>query len=194
MRGPNRSALPLRATRSAALSIAGLVALGGVVACDDDGSMAADQPKSTRSSTSASPPRSPAPSAADQVLKQYRAFWASLVPTADAAKERRRALLAPYATDPALSRILRGMLAQELSGRGVYGEVILYPEPPRVSGRTAEIADCQNASMSGQKDRRTGERLTRGVKNNPVTVTMTRGGDGIWRVATVDYPGGTCQP
>ncbi len=48
--------------------------------------------------------------------------------------------------------------------------------------------------MSGQKDRKTGERLTRGLKNNPVAVTMTRGADGVWRVATVDYPGGECQP
>jgi hypothetical protein len=131
---------------------------------------------------------------AEQISTQYGAFWAVLTPASDASRERRRAMLEPYATEPALSRILRGMLAQELAGRGAYGEDVLHPDPPEITGRTATISDCLDSSLSGQKDRRTGERLTRGVKNNPVVVTMTRGEDGVWRVATVDYPGGKCRP
>jgi hypothetical protein len=128
----------------------------------------------------------------DLVLAQYTAFWKTITPAAQAPASRRRAILAPVAADPELSRLLRGLVAAEAVGEGQYGVEVPRARVTNVRGATADVVDCQDASHAGKTNRRTGKPITRGVARNPVKATLRRGADGIWRVATVEFRGGTC--
>jgi len=183
-----------RVGSGAAAALCALAASVALVGCDDESGLALERPEPTPSTAGSAPSPLTAASTPERVLAQYEGFWSVVVPVADAPKERRRAMLEPYATDPALGRILRGVLAQEAYGRSTYGKYVLHPKAPEIAGAVATVQDCQDTSQAGQKDRKTGERLTKGVKNNPVVVTMKRSKDGVWRVATVEYVDGECRP
>ena len=193
---PARTWRPLRPSDSRAarrLLWAPLVAVA-VAGCSGGGhvkitdSSQAASPSPTASSPSATP------SARDQVLSQYRAFWAR-VPSASAARaSQRRALLAPYTDDPELSSLLRGMAQQDARGEEIYGENVPHPKISRFSlaQGLAVISDCQDSSRSGVERRSDHKRITVGVKANPVVATMRRGADGRWRVSFVSYPKSSC--
>jgi hypothetical protein len=102
------------------------------------------------------------------------------------------ATLATVATNPVLSRLYEGTRLQRAQGTRLYGQVVPHPTLRALTGGTARVIDCQDASHAGQADARTGTPKTVGVARSPVTATLTRGPDGVWRVADVDYPGGTC--
>jgi hypothetical protein len=135
---------------------------------------------------------SPTPSVVDQVLTQYTAFWAMITPASQAPVAQRRAVLAPYAMDPELSRLLRGLVAAEAVGEGQYGAEVPRARVASVRGAVADVVDCQDASNAGKISLKTGKKLTRGVVRNPVTATLRRASDGRWRVATVEFGGGGC--
>jgi hypothetical protein len=151
-------------------------------------SVAASGPTATATGT---PGRSTVP-VADQVLAQYTAFWTVITPASRAPAARRRAILAPYATDPELSRLLRGLVAAEAVGEGQYGAEVPRARVTSVRGDTAAVIDCQDASNAGKLSLETGKKLTRGVARNPVNATLRRGTDGRWRVATVEFTRGEC--
>jgi hypothetical protein len=144
---------------------------------------------STSPTTAARPS---APTEDQQVLRQYAAFWTVITSASQAAASRRPALLAPYATEPELSRLLRGLLATDAAGQRQYGAAIPRARVVSIRGATASVADCQNAAGAGLASRTTGERLTRGVVRNPVNATLLRGSDGRWRVSTVEFTKGRC--
>lgn len=149
-------------------------------------------------SGSSAAPSSPDPSAAgppsQQVLAQYRAFW-SVLPAASAAPAgERQAMLAPYAADPELTSVLQGMREADHQGTVFYGRDVPRPTIRSVSSvqGIAVIRDCQDSSHAGNKDRRTGRRLTVGVARHLVVATMNLGPDGRWRVASVSYEKSKC--
>jgi hypothetical protein len=144
------------------------------------------------SSTPSATPSSSAPSEAGQVLAQYQAFWTLLTPVSQAPASRRRAMLVPYVTEPELSRLLRGLLAADAVGEGIYGAAVPHARVTSVRGDTAAVADCQDASHSGRTRRATGKPINRGVPRNPVQATLRRGPDGQWRTSTVHFLGGSC--
>jgi len=140
-----------------------------------------------------SPSHTPTPTTEqERILAQYAAFFAALTPTSEAPDAQRRELLAPYAVDPVLSRTLRGMLASDKLGQVGYGEIALRPRIAKVDKGIAVVRDCQDASRHGRKERATGKIVTRGTQHDLAVVTLKRAPDGVWRVATVDYPGGAC--
>jgi len=131
-------------------------------------------------------------SEAERVLAQYATFWTLITPASRAAPSSRRAMLAPYATDPELSRLLRGLLATDAVDQQDYGAPIPHARVTTIRGNTAGVFDCQDASRAGLASRSSGRRLTRGVSRNPVNATLLRGPDGQWRMSTVEFPGGSC--
>jgi hypothetical protein len=183
-------------------SLAGSVAVVGLAVtllltagCKGNDAASLEQPDarpSATTSTETAPTSAATQSAVDGVLAQYRGFWSVVVPVADAPRDRRKKMLEPYSVDPALSRILRGVVAAETYGRSSYGEYVLRPDPPTIKGATATVRDCQDSSGVGLRDRKTGKRLTRGRSHDPVVTTLRRGADGVWRVATVEYLDGSC--
>lgn len=130
----------------------------------------------------------------DEVLSQYRQFW-SVLPGVSAAKaNERRGMLQPFATGPELSSLLQAMRAADSRGTVFYGKDIPRPtvETLSVAQKVAVINDCQDSSHAGNKDRRTGRRLTVGVARHLVVATMNLGPDGKWRVASVSYEKSKC--
>src|SRR4051812_675068 len=85
------------------LAALGLAVLVSASACS--GSSSTPRAVPDTSTTPASLATSP-PSEQDQVLEEYRAFWRSLTPAANAPSTDRRQLLAPLAVDPELKSLL----------------------------------------------------------------------------------------
>jgi hypothetical protein len=127
-----------------------------------------------------------------QVLAQYAAFWTVITPASRAPANRRRAILVPYATDPELGRLLRGLAASEAVGEGQYGAEVPRATVTAIRGDTAAVRDCQDASHAGKISLKTGKPITVGVSRDPVNATLRLGPDGRWRVSTVEFTGGTC--
>lgn len=128
----------------------------------------------------------------DAILAAYREFFAAQTRISEAPAAERREMLEPLATDPALSRVLRGMLAADDADEVGYGKEVIDPQVTRVDGDEAEIADCQDTSGAGRKKRSSGKVITRGTPEADVEATMQRGADGTWRIATVEYKDDEC--
>lgn len=147
-------------------------------------------------SSTAAPSATSTPTPADEtaeLLVQYREFWASLTPVSKMPAADRRSVLAELAVDPALKSILFGMTQADGKGQVFYGAAI--PRPlARVNpdGTTALVRDCQDGRQAGLAKRDTGERLTKGVARNHVSVTMKKQPGGLWKVFFIDYAKSPC--
>lgn len=148
----------------------------------------------TQSSTPATPTASPTASVSQQVLAQYQTFWSALTPASRASAGARRGILAQVATDPELSSLLSGIARERARGRAFYGVDVPRAHVSQIlmTQGIAVVDDCQNSAGSGVVDLSSGQRLTKGVPRNHVVSTMHRGSDGIWRVASVEYPNTSC--
>lgn len=129
------------------------------------------------------------------ILAQYRAFFDLITPAwmmPDAAA--RAAAMADLAVDPEYTMLLSAMKATRDAGEVGYGDDVVRPEVQSVVGDQATLVDCQNTSSHGRMTIATGVKVTQGRKNDLAQVTMKRGPDGIWRVATVAYAAaGSCH-
>ena len=122
----------------------------------------------------------------------YRKFWEVSWDVDKQPVGRWRPLLATVSVDPELTRLYAGTKAQSTAGIRLYGKVVPRPTVLRASGGRAEVRDCQDASKAGQADARSGKPKTVGVARAPVTASLVRGSDGVWRVSDVRYTGGSC--
>ena len=100
--------------------------------------------------------------------------------------------LGKVATDPALSIVLAQATTQARNGIILYGAVTPRPAVTLQGPVRATVSDCQDASHAGQADAVTGQRRTVGVARNPVTAVLVRGRGDRWRVASIDFPAGSC--
>ena len=169
------------------------VALAAVTGCSSGGHVRiTDSARATSPPATASPSPS-TPSVRDQVLSQYRAFWAHLAPTSLVPAAQRAAILSRYAVDPELSSLLRGMESGDRKGTVFYGQDV--PRPAIASLSMAQglavIRDCQDSSKAGNAVRRTGRKLTVGVARHLVVSTMHLS-NGAWRVSFVTYEQSKC--
>lgn len=165
----------------------------------------------TAASTSSSDARTPSPTSpavptptfvseppgaeSAMVLSQYRAFFAAITPIwtmPDAAA--RASSMAKVAVDPEYTTLLSAMKATRDGGEVSYGDDVVRPVLQSVAGDQATVEDCQDTSSHGRMKIDTGVKVTQGRKNDLAQVTMKRGQDGIWRVATVAYAAaGSCH-
>lgn len=154
-------------------------------------------PSSATTSPAATPPASASAAPADDsaaILAQYRAFFDSLTPLSMTEPVARAAAMKRLAVDPALARVLGGMASSEQVGEVGYGTPVLRPKIDKIEGDTATILDCQDTSGNGRLAKATGKVVTVGRKNDYAQVTVQRGPDGVWRVATVAYAAaGSCN-
>lgn len=132
------------------------------------------------------------PSVQDQILTQYRAFWAKLTPVSRMPAASRRAALAPYAIDPELKSLIAGFASLDAKGQILYGAN--KPRPVASispDGTTAVVNDCQDSSSAGAANRKTSAPVTKGVARNHVVVTMKQSAD-VWKVYFVSYTKTPC--
>jgi len=126
----------------------------------------------------------------EQVLKQYRKFWRVTSHLTDVPSHERPGLIRDVATRPILPIIMTNLARMDTAGEVLYGEPRARSPRVEFDGRTAIVRDCQDTSNSGRKKESTGKILSKGVDRAAVTVTLTRGNDGVWRTSEVVYPAG----
>jgi hypothetical protein len=184
-------------TRRARAARAGL-AIGAVLVlsgCSGGGHGSAQSASTAPVSPPSTPTSSSPPSdVRAQVLAQYRAFWQQLTPASRALAAARAAMLSPYAGDPELASLLRGMAQADSKSQVFYGENLPRPKLLRYSAPqgTAVVDDCQDSAHAGVAERRSRRHLTVGVARNHVVVTMHRDASGSWRVVFVSYTRTKC--
>ncbi len=151
---------------------------------------------SPSSTNLSAPPQTASSSGQDEraaVETAYSAFWSRTLQTDDEPEDTWRAAMTAVAVDPQLTTTLNAMRTQRQSGIKVYGDVTARIQSVQIDGASAKVADCQDASRTGQADATTGDPKTVGVPRNPVAADLKRDNtDGRWRVAKVAFPGGTC--
>jgi hypothetical protein len=188
---PHRT--PRAPAACAGLALGTVLVLAG---CSGGGQVDTSQSPSTAPASVGSQTPSPSPTADTraQVLAQYTAFWAHVPEASSAPSARRRLIMRPFAVDPELTSLLRGMTAQDRRGQFIYGRNVPRPNIQTLSTAQglAVISDCQDSSHSGVERRSDHKKLTVGVSRNPVIATMHRAPDGEWRVAFVTYPKTSC--
>jgi len=177
--------------------LAALACALALTACSDDATGDSQSRETPAAPTTVTLPSAPPGTASigaveAAVLHQYRGFWKALPEASRMQEEPRIQVLKRYLVSPALGTVTRTLAAQDAFGKGLYGENVPRPEIVNLHTRTASIRDCQDSSRAGVEERKTGRKLTVGVARNPVTATLKRGDDEIWRIATIEYPGGSC--
>ncbi len=92
------------------------------------------------------------------------------------------------AVEPELTRIRDAYKTLKSRNEAGYGQDISFISwrEPINGGDTATIHDCQDGSQAGYLDVKTGNKLTVGTPNTPVTGTLQRTPQG-WRVANFVY-------
>jgi hypothetical protein len=147
-------------------------------------------PASTGSGATSSPQVSPTGTVEEQIIAQYRRFWLEALPAAQAAPpDRRKAILAPVATEPALSFFVAGIYHdEEEMGQKTYGHFIPLTETVKRRGGVALVTGCIDTSKAGKKDATTGRILTRGSGREAMLATLLRGSDSVWRISETGFP------
>lgn len=125
----------------------------------------------------------------DAVRQSYSRYWAVLPEAEHAAEERRRQLLASYATNPQLSTLLRNIKNLHTKHQTSWGYAVVHIESVRVKAGEATVRDCQDSSHAGLMDTRTGKKTSLGVPKDPLSATLVRGTDGQWRINGFSAPG-----
>lgn len=127
------------------------------------------------------------------ILSQYRAFFASLTPLSREKYAVRYPAMQKL-VDPELTRVMGGIAAANSAGEVYYGVPESRPVITSIAGDSASLTDCQDTSRAGRIKQVTGKIVTVGGKNDFARITMKRGGDGTWRVATLEYAtAGSCH-
>lgn len=158
----------------------------------------ASQPRPSSPNLSAPSPGPTAPSSApsdgkEAVVAAYTQFWPRSLDAGNGPEDSWRGALAAIAVDPQLSTTLAAMARQKAAGITTYGQVAVRILSVEVSGSTAKVVDCQDASHAGQADARTGAKKTVGVARMLVHAMLVRDtANGTWKVSKTEFPGGAC--
>jgi len=143
-------------------------------------------------SGAASPSDSPARAAARAYISYFPVLKAAeAVPPA-----RAKAMLAPYAAQPYLGKVLAQMASYRAQDEVASGYVTPHVTKVTVNGRLAEVYDCQDASHATLTNTRTGK-VTPPLKGSARThliASLARGSDGRWRLTSLAHVSVPCQP
>jgi hypothetical protein len=123
----------------------------------------------------------------------YTQYWPRSAQTPHKPEDTWHDAMAAIAVDPQLSTTLEAMHRNKSVGLTTYGDVTVRISSVEVTGDSATVVDCQDASHAGQADATTGDRKTVGVPRMPVHATVVHDtADGQWKVSQLDFPGGAC--
>jgi hypothetical protein len=124
----------------------------------------------------------------EQILTQYREFFAVLDTLPDIPADERPGVWREVASDPQYTRSLEGVAAADAAGETFYGAVRANPRVANIGQAAAVVRDCRDSSQAGRLRRSDGKKLTVGLPAELAVTQMRRGPDGIWRVAEIVFP------
>jgi len=180
-----------------AATLAGVVVVSGCARSsqvDTSGGSPAPVATATPTTTATATPSARAFPEQAAIVSQYRAFFASLTPLSKVTYAVRYPGMRKLAVDPELTRVMGGIAAAQAAGEVAYGDLVVRPAISSITRDTAALTDCQDNSHHGRMKVATGKVVTVGRSNQLAKVTMRRGRDGVWRIATVEYaPEGSCE-
>jgi hypothetical protein len=96
-----------------------------------------------------------------------------------------RSTLQDYATSPYLDFEIQQIKSHQANGLEPWGATVVHITAVDITGNSAKVRDCQDASNAGLADARTHKLVpkSRGTANRNLVADMKLGGDGRWRVA-----------
>jgi hypothetical protein len=191
---PGRETVPwrrlrrTRAGRGAAGAV--LAALGLLPAC-----MAA-APVPSRAAASQLQATTAGPAPAAQVIAAYTAYAAALEEAEPQPQPRAAAILAQYAAQPYLGRVLAQIAAYRAGGAVAWGYLVPHVISVQVSrdGTLAVLQDCQDASSAWLVSSATGRVIagSTGSSHTLLAAILARTG-GRWRVKLLAHLAGRCS-
>ena len=131
--------------------------------------------------------------AAEDIWRKFNdlIFTVESLPAADV-----DAKIDAVATEPLAAQMRQINADYRKNGRAGYGAVVTHIKWTQpINGQdTAVLSDCQDGSQAGIQNAATGEKVTVGTVNTPITGTLVRTSGG-WRVKSAALvQGATCTP
>jgi hypothetical protein len=185
----------LRSTITA-LIVAGAASLALLTGCGGPGSVPLPAKSSSLRAPSAPASVSAANSAKAQVIAAYTGYFPASKAAEAAEPARARAILAPYAAQPYLNRVLAQMADYRARRETAWGYVVAHVTKVTVNGRLAEVYDCQDASHAALASATTGTVIpgTTGSARTYLIASLARGSDGRWRITSLAHVAVSCSP
>ncbi|MFC5183188.1 hypothetical protein [Actinomadura harenae] len=124
----------------------------------------------------------------------YTAYWSANVRAAKLPREQGRAELSAFAEPDHVNKTLDGASDWQRKGFEPWGHVTVHVTSVQVSGSTARLVECQDASTAGIANART-HQLIKGTRGSPhvrLAADMQQDGDRRWRLKQVAIQGNTC--
>jgi hypothetical protein len=182
---------PVTGLAATAISAAALVA-----GCGGQASVPLPSHSPSMPAPAASPPPADTDSARQQVIAAYTAFFPASETAEAAAPARAQAILAPYAAQPYLSNVLAQMAGYRARGETARGYVVPHVTKVTITGRAAEVYDCQDASHAALASTSTGKVIpgTAGEARTSLIASLARGRDGRWRITSLAHVATPCSP
>ncbi|WP_328708876.1 hypothetical protein [Microbispora hainanensis] len=168
-----------------------VLALSASACAADEGAL--PQPSPTASMTvSPQPGTTPTGKAEEAVLAAYKGIYSAGRRAEHTPDGQRKSIIAPFATEPLLSRMLRGIVALRAGGRFTWGTPVFHPFDIKVKGQKATLHDCQDNRNSGQMDEKTSKRVLHGSENTHLVATLLLV-EGAWKVSTLEHVRESCS-
>ncbi|WP_163504711.1 hypothetical protein [Fodinicola acaciae] len=128
-----------------------------------------------------------------QILAQYVSFTTVALPRAYVAPPaKRRSLLDPVTTEPALSIYLRQIAQLDSKSQQAKGHPVPISQTVQRSGHTALVRMCVDSSKTGIYNQKTGEQLTIGPSREVLLGTLKLTPGGIWKVSGTSFQEQSC--
>lgn len=132
------------------------------------------------------------PNDRQHALQAYRRFWVVAMQVDKQLQSTWRSTLAAVASEPLLTDLLDGLMAQHARGVALYGVVVVHPTLIDLQPARASVVDCQDASASGELDADSGAAKTVGSSQTSVAAVLRSDDQGRWRVSELRYLEGSC--
>ncbi len=178
------------------LAAAGIAAAALLAGCGGPASVPLPAHSTSIHAPTAAPPPSDAASARAQVIAAYTAYFPALKAAEAVSPARAKAMLTPYAAQPYLDKVLAQMTSYRAQDEVASGYVTPHITKVTVSGRLAEVYDCQDASHATLTNTLTGK-VTPPLKGSARTyliASLALGSDGRWRLTSLAHVSVPCQP
>lgn len=157
----------------------------------DEGALPKPSP-STATTVSAQPAPTTGAAAEEAVIAAYKGIYLAGRRAEHTPDGQRKPIIAPYATEPLLSRMLRGIVALRATGRFTWGMPVIHPFDVKIRGQKATLHDCQDDRNTGQMDEKTSKRVLHGSENTHLVATLLLV-DGTWKVSTLEQVRQPCS-
>lgn len=178
-----------RVMRWAAGMVVGAFVMTGA-GCTDEPTQPTDLPDTA---TSAATSSSAGGTEEEQaVVEAYKGFWTELIALGDVDPEEVQETIAPYTTSPLLEQVDQVIANFRKNGLKPAGSVQFSNIAVDLTGDTATINECRDASTELVIDAANGQTVSSGEPRSAISTTAVRQADGLWKISDYTLTVGGC--